>query len=209
MQISRLVLASLLVAVNASAQTIDNGSLTGPPGLSILPAGWVHLFPNCDTEDANGPHELYNLSPDGGTFVAGAHAVTQPPLGVEAFQGTVTGLTPGHVYTLTFYQSNLGAGETNLGGSWGAVASWQLYLDGVATGLFSEELQPEVGPLPNNTWFASSITFTATAATHALGFGPHSTNGKNAFLGIDGIAIQAVVSVEGTSWGQVKALFLE
>jgi hypothetical protein len=128
---------------------------------------------------------------------------------VEAFQQTVTGFTPGHGYTLTFHQSNLGAGESNLGGSWGAVASWQLYLDGVATGLYSDELQPEVGPVPNNTWFASSITFTATASNHALGFGPHSTNGKNAFLGIDGIAIQAALPVERASWGEVKAMFLE
>lgn len=202
-----IIFALVLVAATASAQpTIDNGSLTGPIGISVLPPGWDHLFPNCDTEDASGPHELHNESPDGGSFVAGANAVTQPPLGVEAFQQTVSGFTPGTEYTLYFHQSNLGSGETNIGGSWGAVANWQLYLDGVATGLYSAEMPPTTGPLPNNSWSTSTITFTATSTEHALGFGPHSVDALNSYLGIDGIVLEQAVPAEASTWSRIKAL---
>jgi len=191
----------------AGAQVIENGSLTGPRGFSMTPPGWETLFPNVDTEDAEGPHELYNLSPDGGTFVAGANSVTQPPVGVESFQQTVVGLVPGQWYKIVFHQSNLGFGPDDLGGTWGALASWQLYLDGVAAGIFSEEMPSTTGPLPNNIWSQSSLTFQATATTHALGFGPHSYESANAFLGIDGIAIETTVPVDVVSWGGLKSLW--
>jgi hypothetical protein len=190
---------------SAEAQTIQNGSLTGPTGLSTVPLGWEHLFPNVDTEDQNGPHELYNLSPDGGTFVAGANAVTQPPLGVEAFQQVVGGFVPGNWYRLVFFQSNLGFGVDDVGGTWGALASWRLYLDGVAEDSFSAPMGATTGPLPNNVWSAGSIVFMARSTTHAVGLGPHSYQAKNAFLGIDGIAIDETVPVTTTSWGGLKS----
>lgn len=98
----------------------------------------------------------------------------------------------GTTYRIDFYQSNLGFGGDNIEGQWGANGNWQLYIDGSASGLFSDVMEPEYGVLPNNTWFATSITFTATLDTHALGFGPNSVSGQNAFLGIDGIGISAV-----------------
>jgi hypothetical protein len=196
-----------LLAAPASGQSFTNGSLTGPTGFSILPPGWSHLMPNCDTEDANGPHELYHLSPDGGSFVAGAHATTQNPVGVEAFEQIVSGFTPGVDYTIHFYQSNLGYSYDNAGGTWGAFASWQLYLDGEATGLLSTIMAPEVGSLPNNSWSASSITFTATASTHAIGFGPQCLDGPNTFLGIDGIGFTPLVATEPATLSRIKALY--
>jgi hypothetical protein len=47
----------------------------------------------------------------------------------------------------------------------------------------------------------------ANATTHAIGFGPHSYEAKNTFLGIDGIAIEATVPVDVISWGELKSLW--
>lgn len=190
-----LIAASAIVTQAASSQSFVNGSLTGPTNaFSLIPPGWTTLFPGDpnstpDTAGASGPHELYTLSPDGGTFVAGAHSTA---LAIEGVQQTLTGLAPGQEYRLDFYQSNLGFGPNNVGGTWSAVANWQLYLDGQTTGLFSDAMAPQTGPLPNNSWFASSITFTASLGTHAIGFGPHSISGPNAFLAIDGIGLTPI-----------------
>ena len=195
-----------ILSVSSNAATIVNGSLTGPSyTYSLIPPGWTTLFPNPDmtfnpdTEDAYGPHGLKTLSPDGGTFVAAARALTQPPGGIEGLQQTVDGLVIGENYILTFYQSNLGAGEDNIVEyspgvtySWNARSAWELYLDGTPTGLLSSILEPETGPLPNNTWFQASIVFTAASATQAIGFAPRIVEGDNTFLGIDGIQIAAV-----------------
>jgi len=207
MRIALALLALALSAASATGQAIDNGSLNGPTGFSVLPPGWSHLLPNCDTEDANGPHELYILSPDGGTFVAGANATTQIPVGVEAFEQSVSGFTPGIEYTLLFYQSNLGYGPHNDSGNWGATASWELYLDGEATGLFSAPMQPEIGTLPNNSWSAGDITFTASAVQHAIGFGPRSLDGPNTFLGIDGISIVPAVATAPSTLSTIKSRY--
>lgn len=201
-----LFVVTMLAGNTALAITVENGSLTGPNDtFSLIPPGWVNLFPGDrnstpDTEGADGPHEVYNISPDGGTFVAGAHAVIGFPLGIEGIQQTMTGFDVGQRYRIDFYQSNLGFGPENDLGQWSGLANWQLYLDGAPTGLFSDLMEPEIGPLPNNSWFESSITFVATAETLAIGFGPNSTNGKNAFLGIDGIRITEVVPVPAAAW---------
>jgi hypothetical protein len=204
---SGLAITLLVLGSPAWGQSFANGSLTGPTGYSTLPPGWSHLLPDCDTEGAGGPHEAYNLSPDGGTFVAGAEATTQNPIGVEAFQQAVAGFTQGSEYTIQFYQSNLGFGTGNVGGNWGAIANWQLYLDGEATDLYSAAMAPTTGPLPNNVWSAGSITFTATTNAHSLGFGPHSVDGLNSFLGIDGLVLVSVVATEPAALSRIKALY--
>jgi hypothetical protein len=206
---NRLGIAVVLFLLGSPAlgQTIVNGSLTGPTGYSVLPTGWSDLLPDCDTEDASGIHEVHVLSPDGGTFVSGAHATTQAPLGVEAFEQSVSGFTAGIEYTIYFYQSNLGYGTHNAGGAWGAQANWQLYIDGEATGLYSDAMAPTTGSLPNNVWSASSITFTATASAHALGFGPHSVDGLNTFLGIDGIVLSPSTASAPATLSGIKALY--
>ncbi len=201
------VVIILLGAAPALGQSFVNGSLTGPAGYSVLPIGWAQLFPDCDTEDAAGPHEAYNLSPDGGSFVAGTQTVTVNPVGTEAFQQTVSGLIPFAEYTVTFYQSNLGFGVSNVGGSWSAIANWQLYIDGEGSGLYSAEMAPTTGALPNNLWSAGSITFTVVASEHALGFGPHSVNGLNAFLGIDGIVLSPATATEPATLSRIKSLY--
>ena len=202
-----VALTIMLCAAPALGQSFANGSLTGPAGYSILPPDWSHLMPDCNTEDASGPHEAYNLSPDGDSFVAGAHSVTSNPVGIEVFQQAVSGLIPSAEYTLSFYQSNLGFGTGNVGGSWGAIANWQLYIDGEGSGLYSAEMAPTMGTLPNNTWAAASITFTAAAGEHALGFGPHSVNGLNAFLGIDGIVLSPATATEPATLSRIKSLY--
>jgi hypothetical protein len=72
----------------------------------------------------------------------------------------------------------------------------------------SDILAPQTGALPNNSWFASSIIFTASSTTHAIGFGPHSVSGQNAFLGIDGIGIAPVPEPTSALLGAAAAALL-
>lgn len=193
------------VIASAHSATIVNGSMTGPNNAyGLIPTGWSTLFPGDsnstpDTEGATGPHEQYNVSPDGGTFVAGGYNTSY--LNPEGVQQLVNDLIPGTTYRLDFYQSNLGFGIDNLSGSYGAQANWQLYIDGSASGLFSDTMLPETGTLPNNTWFATSITFVATSSSHYLGFAANSVSGGNTFLGIDGVSISTTtVPIPAAIW---------
>ena len=90
----------ILAAQPARAQSITNGGLTPSDRFSLIPPGWTNLFggdPNStpDTEGATDPRELHNLSPDGESFVAGAHATLQPPTGNEGIRQSIVGLVVG------------------------------------------------------------------------------------------------------------------
>jgi hypothetical protein len=195
-----LIALSLTVPLISQGATIVNGSLTGPSdSYSLIPPGWSMLSDSNsepDTEGANGPTEIYNLSPDGGTFVGAAYAKSQIPNGFEGIQQLVNDFIPGVKYRVDFYQSNLGVNTTNIVDflglrleDWNAEANWQLYIDGLPTGLYSSVLKPEVGALPNNTWYESSIYFIANSSAAMIGFVPNIVVGDNTFLGIDGIRI--------------------
>ncbi|HEX2900947.1 MAG TPA: hypothetical protein VHS96_14615 [Bacteroidia bacterium] len=101
----------LLVSLNANAQTVNNGSVTGSPtGNNVIKGGaapgWstVSFSPDlCDVVFGSytGNWQVPRIaSPDGGTWLGLAS------LG-EAAQTTITGLTPGTQYTLRFCGNRL------------------------------------------------------------------------------------------------------
>ena len=165
-----------------AAPVVVNGSLEGPIANSTVPTGWTITSFSPDTMDQNNNLGVIGLgdfgalpspSPDGGTWV-GLFTVGTT---VEQFAQTVSGFAVGQAYEISWYHSNFGhAFSTN-------DVAIEVFIDGSSIG---------TGPtIPLGTdWFSESLTFTATANTHAIEFG--SAGGLQAYNGIDGIKITAV-----------------
>jgi hypothetical protein len=185
-----LILTFAGASFSASAQSIDNGSLTGPIANAGVPPGWVTLLQSPDTNDPNNPAGINDpgvitwtvapsgFSPDGGTWV-GFAAIT--PEFRERFGQTVTGLTIGEEYELSWYAGNFGAIQGGEGGETFTEANAvEVFLDNVSIG--------DGGSLPVAAdWISQSLTFVATAASHEISFGP--LNMVDSYLQIDGISL--------------------
>lgn len=97
-------------------------------------------------------------SPDGGNFVAG----NGDPAYNVPFSQSVTGLIPGDIYTLTFYQ----AGAQEQGKSGATTEYWQVTFGSQVEDSATMNT-PSMGFTP---WSLQTLTFTATAATQVLQF---------------------------------------
>jgi hypothetical protein len=166
----------LLISLNANAQTVNNGSVTGSPaGNNVITGGaapgWstVSFSPDlCDVVFGSytGNSQVPRIaSPDGGTWLGLAS------LG-EAAQTTITGLTPGTQYTLRFCGANFGTGSLYNG----TPANPVIAVVGVASVTVSI---PQVA----NTWNPYQLTFTATATSHILRC---SSSGGSSYASLDG-----------------------
>ena len=118
-------------------------------------------------------------SPDGGNFVA----ADGDPMYNAAISQTITGLTPGGSYTLTFYQA----------------AAQQVGLTGPTTEMFEVTFgtQTTNSTLMNNpsegftNWTLQTMTFTATSANQVLTFLSIGTPGGEPPLALlDGIDLE-------------------
>lgn len=124
------------------------------------------------------------LSPAGGNFFGGdgdtsIHA---------AISQTVTGLTPGEQYTLSFYQ----AAAQQRGFNGVTTERWQVTF-GTET-QFSTLMNTE--DHGKTDWNAQSLTFTATSGSQVLSFLAQGTpNGQPPFVLLDGVSIAAVTAV--------------
>ena len=161
---------------------VTNGSLTGPTGNGILPAGWTPTTGSPDTNDVNQPAAGVSPvvspsgpSPDGGTWV-GVGRFDSFPF-IEGFGQNLTGLSVGTTYELSWYAANFGALFPTVFGV--EPAAWIVEIDGVSIG---QGAVLDVG----DQWFAQSLTFMATSTSGFLSFG--TTPGEN-YLSIDGIAL--------------------
>jgi len=176
-------------------------------------SGWTFLNDGVTDPVKNlGATELATkiaLSPNGGRFLASDGAYLN---GVETT--SVTGLTVGTSYKLSFYQglaqqsfvSNtsaiVGHWDVNLGGSVtpGVSFNGNIVNNGpVFTG--GTTLSSTVMNAPHNGfsgWALETLTFTATATTEALNF--YATGGPNGlppFLLLDGVSIAPTVPEPG------------
>jgi len=186
------LIAGLLLPIQAAlaVPVINNGSLTGSLGTGTVPAGWSINAGSPDTNDAT--HNVGGAasfgaapvgpSPDGGTFVGIGRDDASSGF-YESFGQSVSGFVAGTQYELSWYAGNFGADG---GLNYLADNAIQVLLDGspIGTGALLS-----LGRL----WFAESIIFTATAATHQLDF--QLAFGPRSYMDIDGIAIAAVTTV--------------
>ena len=184
------IIVFLAVALGAagsvSAQEfITNGSLTGPISNGGLPPGWTILAPSPDTMDENnnvgvGTGAPFGIapsgpSPDGGTWVGFAADGSFR----EIFGQTVTGLTVGEEYEISWYAGNFGAL------AFVGTNAINVSVNGSSIG--------SGGVLPlASSWTAESLFFTATATSHDLSFGLF--NADKAYLSIDGISLTATAA---------------
>jgi len=178
--------AALVLAFcgTASANLLTNGSLTGPVGTGVVPSGWTAVSFSPDTNNltnvgTTGSHVLApgGVSPDGGTWVGLARNAGAL---VETIGQTVSGLTVGGSYQLSWYEGNFGGNIGLFSGS--GDNAIEVLLDGSPLG---------GGALLtlDSDWFSSSLTFMATASSQQLAF--RVRDAANSYLSIDGVVLEA------------------
>lgn len=156
-------MAVLLVASTNQAQTVVNGSATGPVGNSALTdlPGWLacnepsNNSPDvCDmsfTSWNGGTTVTAAASPDGGSWIGLANGVD--PVEQECVIGHMTGLVAGNDYDLRFYGACFGTGEDMYANGEPAIVT-------VFVGTTEQEI---VLPMVAEQWTLQTIGFTATA----------------------------------------------
>jgi hypothetical protein len=179
---------AFVVTVSAGqAQSITNGSFSGVCANGGLPAGWNNQSGSPDTVDPTcnvGVPALdfsapASSSPDGGTWLGLGR------LGngfIERFGQNVGGFTIGQSYTLSWHVSNFG-----YAGVYTNPNQIEFLLNGVSAGTGSMRALGQ-------GWFAESVIFIATAASHDNAFQLGSTN--QSYMGIDGVALAATTGSE-------------
>lgn len=122
-------------------------------------------------------------SPDGGNFVFSDSDYHNSPI-VQ----TITGLNPGDLYQLTFYQSLIEDTELNVTVPGPISGHWQ-----VSLGASVQTSSQMFGDGTTNTfsnWAPQTMTFTATNATELLSF-LSVGSGDPPLMGLDGVNLSA------------------
>jgi hypothetical protein len=194
---SAIGLAALTCAT-ARANLVTNGGFDFYTGsapkdyfTNVLPTDWAGGF--FDTIDAPGTADdvsapglpVYGpfpaTSPQGGNFV---QSDSTPGLSLPITQ-TISGLTAGLSYNLSFYQA---AGQ-ELYGTGATTDQWQVSL-GASTQNSSLMSIPQGGIFP---WTSQSMTFTASSASEVLSFIAIGTGGVPPQIFLDGVDMEANV----------------
>ncbi len=192
-----IALATFLLATSAAHAAeshVVNGSLTGQIENNGLPAGWTIFAGTPDVMDAlNNVGQIGTTrfgaapaaSPDGGTWVGLGADVDF----IERFGQTLTGLTVGQAYTVSWFAGNFGYDSPNfkyLGtNAISVMVDDELIGSGAALSLGSD-------------WYAQSVSFTAKDTTQLLSF-TLATSTK-AYMSIDGIAVTTSAVPEPATW---------
>lgn len=181
--------ATLLLGCALAAQAANlvvNGSLSGPTGNGALPSPWQILDGSPDLMDAlnnagqSGTQDFgvapASASPDGGTW---AGLGVNPTLNyTERFGQTLTGLTVGQTYQVSWFDGNFGYRFGNV--SYLNSNAIEVMLDGVSLG------RGRTLGLGAN-WYSESLSFVATASTALLSF--KVADMTQSYLSIDGISV--------------------
>jgi len=174
----------LLAAFTARAESlVVNGSLDGSIANMDVPTGWTVLAGTPDTVDLTSNVGVSGWlsfgvapteSPDGGTWVGlginGSY--------IESFGQTLSGLTIGQTYTVSWQAANFGI--NNSANSYLGSNAIGVMLDGASIG------QGDSLSL-SSAWSTQSLTFVATSASQLLSF--QLATSEKAYLGIDGISV--------------------
>lgn len=175
----------LLAAFTARAESlVINGSLTGSITNMNPPSGWTILEGTPDTMDsANNvgvPGWLSfgvtpSASPDGGTWVG----IGIDTNFIERFGQTLSGLTIGQTYTVSWQAANFGVNNAS-----------NSYLGSNAIGVMLDSTTIGQGSTLglSSTWVNESLTFVATSTSQLLSF--RLAGSEKAYFGIDGISVK-------------------
>jgi hypothetical protein len=199
-------------AISASAALVTNGSFStngggGELGFNTNATGWsvppgngnsyAFLFTSASqavsgVTGSDGGLSLYaaSTSPDGGAFIG-----ADPGFQNAAISQTITGLTAGDMYTVSFDY----AGGQQQGFNGATQEGWAVSLGSEThdTALLSDVNHGFTG------WSSTSLTFTATSGTEVLSFLATGTPSQAAppFSLLDGVSMTQVTSTpEPASW---------
>lgn len=171
-----------IAASAASAQSITNGSMTGPLAIGSPPPGWTSVNVDGDTIGPGGFSGWATGMPastDGGTFLMVLDNGSGG--GFDRAAQAITGFNIGQQYTIGFEYGN------------GALPGFGSY-DGplyVEMEIFGTTYQTPViafDGVGNQQWYNASFNFIATAADTTLFFRAVSTQfGLGAAAAIDGV----------------------
>lgn len=134
-------------------------------------------------------------SPDGGNFV-----LQDGNYGAGTLSQTLTGLTVGASYAVSFYQAS--GQQTGFTGA--TTEDWLVSLtpSGGGTGSSQRSTVMNTPSQSSTPWTLQTLNFVATAASEVLGFMAEGTpNGAPPFVGLDGVSISGTtvaVSEPGT-----------
>jgi len=187
--ISRTAIAlacGFAVSAHAATNLVTNGSLTAAIANNGVPSGWSILLGSPDVMDGKNNVGVANTerfgaapsgaSPDGGTWVG--LGVNTAQSYTERFGQTLTGLTVGQTYQVSWYEGNFGYsfGNTNYLGS----NAIEVLLDGVSLA------KGQTLALGSN-WYSEAFSFVATSTSTQLAF--QLAGMDKSYLSIDGIAV--------------------
>lgn len=176
----------ILMALHpVKAQQFFNSDLNGViNGISCLANGWQHVpftDTNClatvaswdspDLTDLFGPVATDGLNGNpysGSTFMSGVNAT----FGYfnrfhEGIMQTVSGFTPGTIYTINFHQTNVK--QKNCLDTSG---SWEIFVDSTSVGITAPSVSQAVYNSNALTWNFRSVQFMATSTSHTIKFLP-------------------------------------
>jgi len=164
---------------------VTNGSFTAPDGIDAgLPSGWTATSVTPDTinplNDAPFAPTVYFLgeSSDGGTFVAGTSNSTVTR---EGFTQTVTGLSIGQEYLISFEQ------QLSVNSNFDDPGYW--IVD------FGSQSANSDAMFDSGLWTLQELPFVASSTSQALTFTSEKvspTSAGNSYIGIDGVTISAI-----------------
>jgi PEP-CTERM motif len=165
--------ASMAAAFPALAQSVQNGDFSDayldPVTQIPAPLGWMMTgnFSDASVAGINNQFEGSNVtaSPDGGRMLA-VWSIGQQP---DSASQTLSGLTIGDQYTVSFYEN---AADRRGADYSGISLDWQ-----VSLGSQTLSSTPFAGPKSDSSsgWTKVDLSFTATAATAILKFLAHSS----------------------------------
>ena len=197
------------LVVNGGFETTTNGPgqlgfNTDATGWSVPDGGYTFLFASGGADGPGATGQYGNLqlwgpqngsanglpanSPDGGNYIA-----QDPAFQLQPIQQTISGLTSGNVYDVSFYWG--GAQQENFtGATW---EGWQVSLGAESHTTPGDGLNSP-GTISNlnhgfTGWQHTTLEFTATSSSEVLSFlalgGP---TGVPPFAVLDGVSMQAV-----------------
>ena len=193
-----LAVGCAFVGATAQAQVV-NGSLTGPIANGGVPPGWTLLAGSPDTMDAGNNVGVVGLqdfgafpsaTPDGGTWVG----MGSDGNFIETFGQTVSGLTVGAQYAISWYDGNFGYSPFGFG--YINPNAVRVLIDGVSIGTGATRAL-------GSGWFTESLFFTPTAANHQLSF--NLATSARSYMSIDGISMRVVAVPEPETYALMLA----